>query len=393
MTLGQLKQNLGSEFIFQDQPNFMVDWGAIVFLKAGKAQFYLLHPAGVPLKDGDAITLIATENSDFQTAEGIGPDSSIEKAVKVYGAATLSYNTDDEMREYVGFANAPADLSFRTNGTPGNFVGIYDDTESGSYHETQDFEPQGTIARIMVDGSRRQSPSAAVPSETSANPEAANSVDCSQPQATAGTNFCSKQAYEQADTTLNQEYQNLMGQLNTSTQNQLQVVETAWLQFRDAHCRAVTAGLTKDPAYESLLNGCLAEATEFRTGQLRQAMGELPRSDQRNSGIGRVTVSGQEIDCDNPQGTPVINYCAELAYEKADQALNQTYQQLTAKLDPATQKLLTAAQVAWLEFRDRHCDFATREAQGGTGYEAYRNNCLEDLSRDRTQELINWLSL
>jgi uncharacterized protein YecT (DUF1311 family) len=95
----------------------------------------------------------------------------------------------------------------------------------------------------------------------------------------------------------------------------------------------------------------------------------------------------QDIDCQNPNGTPEINYCAQLAYEAADAELNQVYQELNSKLSATEQDKLVATEQSWIQFRDANCEFAVRSSVGGTGYEAYLNNCLEKVTRNRTEEL------
>jgi uncharacterized protein YecT (DUF1311 family) len=398
MTLGALKQILGPEFSLVPEPDFMVDWGAIALLEAGQPLLYILHPADLPPMDQDPIDLLWTNDPKLTTPEGIGPGSLIWDAVAVYGEPTLSYNLENEMREYVWFAGGPSDISFRTEGEPEAFVGIYDQSE-GSYYETQEFDDTGAIASLLIDGYGRRSVvedtqvAETVVAETdpvTSEPPALD-VDCTNPQITPEINFCSQEAYNEADANLNQVYQTVLNPLSGREQEQLTDTQLAWLAFRDAHCGAVTEPMVGGTGYLAFLNGCLTELTEIRIGQLQQDQAELPPSDQRSSGIGRVSVNGQEIDCDNPLGTPVINYCAGLAYEQADTALDQTYQQFATTWEGSGDQLRNA-QGTWIGFRDRHCEFATRTALGGTGYEAYRSNCLEDLTRDRTQQLVDWMN-
>ena len=120
---------------------------------------------------------------------------------------------------------------------------------------------------------------------------------------------------------------------------------------------------------------------------MRQELGVFGQDDRTYPELGVVTVDGQTLDCRKPNGTPVANYCAQLSYEQSDRSLNEVYQSLSSNFGDSAQAALTEAQLAWLDYRDQHCAFATRQAVGGTGYEAYRNNCLEDLTRDRTEEL------
>jgi uncharacterized protein YecT (DUF1311 family) len=93
------------------------------------------------------------------------------------------------------------------------------------------------------------------------------------------------------------------------------------------------------------------------------------------------------IDCQNANSTVEINYCAELSYQKADVALNQAYSQLQASLSGDRKAKLTAAEQAWIEYRDKNCKFEVRSAIGGTGYSAFLNGCLETMTQARIQDL------
>lgn len=100
----------------------------------------------------------------------------------------------------------------------------------------------------------------------------------------------------------------------------------------------------------------------------------------------------QQIDCNNPRGTPEINYCAEESYKAADRRLNQVYQQLTSKVSGEEKRQLIAAQRAWIGFRDRNCIFENYNSQNGTGYLAYFNECLERMTKQRTADLERYIS-
>ena len=95
----------------------------------------------------------------------------------------------------------------------------------------------------------------------------------------------------------------------------------------------------------------------------------------------------ENLDCSDPQGTPEFNYCAQLDYEAADTELNQVYDELKGQLDPEGQEKLTDAELAWLDYRDAHCDFEVRDIVGATGYAAYLNDCLARITKQRTEEL------
>jgi uncharacterized protein YecT (DUF1311 family) len=101
----------------------------------------------------------------------------------------------------------------------------------------------------------------------------------------------------------------------------------------------------------------------------------------------------QTIDCQDPQGTPEYNYCAQDHYKAVDATLNQVYQAWKNRLSPTAQDKLTDAALAWIDYRDAHCAFEVREALGGTGYPAYLNECLARLTEARTAELEHQTNL
>lgn len=51
---------------------------------------------------------------------------------------------------------------------------------------------------------------------------------------------------------------------------------------------------------------------------------------------------------------------------------------------------LEAAQTAWLDYRDKHCDFVGATFGGGSGTGIAILNCRVELMRSRTNELMNY---
>jgi hypothetical protein len=150
MTLGALKQQLGSEAEFTVQSPFIVDFDAIAVRQAGEIQYYILYLAGQTLTDKDVIQGLYTDNSKFHTAEGVGPGTAIAKAEQAYGQATLSYNTQNESREYVRFERQPApNISFGTGNGSATTAGIYASPQS-EYNETQSYRDGATIKSVLV---------------------------------------------------------------------------------------------------------------------------------------------------------------------------------------------------------------------------------------------------
>lgn len=102
---------------------------------------------------------------------------------------------------------------------------------------------------------------------------------------------------------------------------------------------------------------------------------------------GNLVAQTPAINCQDPQGTPEFNYCAQENYSAVDAKLNEVYQDLKGQLSAASQDKLTDAELAWIAYRDAHCAFEVRGAIGGTGYPAYLSDCLARLTEQRTEEL------
>lgn len=150
MTLGELKQRLGPEVEFTVESPFIVDFDALAVRKAGEVQYYILYLAGQSFTDQDVIQGILTDNPKFQTAEKIGSSTLIQEAEQAYGQVTLSYNTQNESREYARFANQPAgNISFATGNGNATSAGIYA-SPLGAYNETQQFKEAATIESVLV---------------------------------------------------------------------------------------------------------------------------------------------------------------------------------------------------------------------------------------------------
>ncbi|PSB31273.1 hypothetical protein C7B70_13920 [Chlorogloea sp. CCALA 695] len=114
---------------------FIVDFDAISISQSGKIPYYILYPAKTTFANSDSIELLLTENSNFRTVEGVDPGISLKQSEAVYGEATLAYNTQNESREQVKFANRPAEkLLFQPIAPNQDFAGIYP-SQSGEYNE------------------------------------------------------------------------------------------------------------------------------------------------------------------------------------------------------------------------------------------------------------------
>jgi uncharacterized protein YecT (DUF1311 family) len=99
-----------------------------------------------------------------------------------------------------------------------------------------------------------------------------------------------------------------------------------------------------------------------------------------------------KIDCSKATSTPELKFCSQQSYAAADKQLNQVYKQVQSSLRGEPKQLLTTGQQSWIRFRDNNCDFEVYRSRGGTGYEIFRNGCLERLTKQRTQDLQDYLA-
>jgi hypothetical protein len=151
MTIGKLKQLVAGNAEFRVISPFIVDFDALAVTQSGKAQYYILYPAGSPPKDSDTIEALVTDNPNYRTAEGVGPGTPIQKAEAIYGDATLTYSTLNESREYVKFTKQPSEaISFRLGvGNDGSLAGNYA-SASGELNKTKDYKKAAAIGLVEI---------------------------------------------------------------------------------------------------------------------------------------------------------------------------------------------------------------------------------------------------
>lgn len=90
MKLGELKSVLAADTELQVISPLIVDFDAIAIQKEKQLQYYILYSAGTSMSDKETIQALATNNSNYQTAEGVGPQITIKEAEAIYAEATLS---------------------------------------------------------------------------------------------------------------------------------------------------------------------------------------------------------------------------------------------------------------------------------------------------------------
>ncbi|MFT3735062.1 MAG: lysozyme inhibitor LprI family protein [Rhodocyclaceae bacterium] len=101
-------------------------------------------------------------------------------------------------------------------------------------------------------------------------------------------------------------------------------------------------------------------------------------------------LAADEFECNYSGNQQEMNACAVRDYKQADQALNQEYGSLMARLAPEQQLQLRKAQRAWLKKRDPQCRKAVRDSEGGSIWQGEFYSCLEEVTINRTQQLKQW---
>lgn len=91
--------------------------------------------------------------------------------------------------------------------------------------------------------------------------------------------------------------------------------------------------------------------------------------------------------CDDPQTQAAMNQCALNNYKDENTLLNQTYQSLRSQLTTQEKSQLKSAQLAWISYRDKSCEFTTRNSVGGSIHSLEKNLCLSQMTAVRRGEL------
>ena len=162
MTLGELKKISDSETKFETISPFAPHLNAIAVSKQDLVQYYILFETDanrslskfVPT-DNSLITMLVTNNYNYQTQEGIKVGTPIQEAEDTYGNAVLAYNTDGESLEYITFNDYEApNIRFTasyfkliSNGL--GFAGIYPEYP-GTVYTTDKYQSDAAIAAIEV---------------------------------------------------------------------------------------------------------------------------------------------------------------------------------------------------------------------------------------------------
>jgi uncharacterized protein YecT (DUF1311 family) len=102
-------------------------------------------------------------------------------------------------------------------------------------------------------------------------------------------------------------------------------------------------------------------------------------------------------DCQTMPTQLDMNFCAAQSARVADRKLNLAYQQLRTKYQQASgykvnlESKLVASQQAWIQFREKNCEFSKSRFEGGSIAPLIYHSCLEKFTQQRIEELKEYL--
>jgi uncharacterized protein YecT (DUF1311 family) len=92
--------------------------------------------------------------------------------------------------------------------------------------------------------------------------------------------------------------------------------------------------------------------------------------------------------CGDAETQDVMNACFALEFDNANREMNSTLEATLKQLDEKDQGSVRAAQKAWLQYRDLHCQTVGAIRVGGGSLEPTEvNSCKTDLTKVRTKEI------
>ena len=94
-----------------------------------------------------------------------------------------------------------------------------------------------------------------------------------------------------------------------------------------------------------------------------------------------------EDPCPGSNSQHELNRCAARARDRADAELNRVYRELMKDTSGAERAKLRDAQLAWIKFRDAHCDYRSVGNTGGSIYPMVYSFCLAGVTNERVKQL------
>ncbi len=153
------------------------------------------------------------------------------------------------------------------------------------------------------------------------SPVALEKRDCGQLTTQQDMNQCAAENYAISDKALNQVYQEVRQDLGDQAKAQLTTAEERWIVFRDAQCTFESDRYEGGSIAPLIQATCMEQITDNRIAELQQTVR------------------------------------AEMSFADADAQLNEVYQDVQALASEAVGEALVDVQLAWLDYRDAHCEY------------------------------------
>lgn len=133
--------------------------------------------------------------------------------------------------------------------------------------------------------------------------------------------------------------------------------------------------------------GVFALLLLFVCAHTAQAQEAKPVSPQETPAATTQDEADQEDPCPGSNTQFELNGCAARARDKADAELNKVYRALIKDTGTTERAKLRAAQLAWIKFRDAHCDYESVGNKGGSIYPMVVSFCLAKVTDARVKQL------
>jgi uncharacterized protein YecT (DUF1311 family) len=105
------------------------------------------------------------------------------------------------------------------------------------------------------------------------------------------------------------------------------------------------------------------------------------------AGFAMPSIALAQDSCDGSRSNVEYKDCLHQRFEEADGNLNRVYRKVKAGLGAEQKEILTDAQLAWITYRDKGCEFETFGSRRGTGYRGFLSQCKERVTMVRLAEL------
>lgn len=86
-----------------------------------------------------------------------------------------------------------------------------------------------------------------------------------------------------------------------------------------------------------------------------------------------------------------LRKCANDELQRQDMRLNRLYKKLLGATEPSGREKLKSAQFAWIQFRDRQCEFEASSEQQGSMVPLLITSCHMDFTIRRANEIEGWI--